>query len=391
MPGRHWPAFAGAALALLTFLFFTQYDGFEPRGENLLDNADFSDGLGGWQWSGSPNSVRAIAGQAADDAPAYVEISNEEPSHSVHLWQVIAEPGRFGFVRVELDLQLEGVMSGQKREHKARIVLTSFDGAGNGLWHHPHLFLVQDGSHGWKHYRAWFPVGRDVHEMRLIAQLYHATGLMRLRGLTLSGAAAQPDRLALQGLLMALWVGLGLVLARNLVRAGPGRRAGVIASVLAAVFLIGSLSPKQLQLSAENEIVSLYSSKKDISGDKEVASGTENSGAQEKRSKADARFATRVPQPPDFELLRPGKFAHLILFALFGAALVLRRPRAAAGLLLASLLLAAVCGEVLQFFAHGRTPALHDIAINTLGAFAGGSVILLASWLGFRRAGAPRR
>lgn len=375
-PGRHWPAFAAAALALLTLLFFTQYDGFEPRSENLLGNGDFSQGLSGWRQRGAPDAVRVV-----DGAPGYAEISNDDPSRSVHLWQGVGQPGRFDYVSVEFELWLEDVARGHKPEHQARIILASYDSAGNGLWHHPHIVLVADGSRGWKHYRASFPVGHDVQKMRLNVELNRATGHLRVRDLTFRGAAAQPAWLAWRGLLIALWAVLGLILARNLLSARPGRWAGAIAAVLAVVFLLGTLSPKQIQLSAENEVVGWFSTDQ------------ESGEVQERRQKpasstADTSSAKpRVPQPPDFELLRPGKFAHLLLFALFGGALALSRLGSAARTILASLLLAAASAEVLQFFAHGRTPALQDIAINALGAFAGGGAILLALRFGLVRVG----
>ncbi len=375
-PGRHWPAFAAAALALLTLLFFTQYDGFEPRSGNLLGNGDFSQGLRGWHQRGASDAVRAVAG-----TPGYAEISNNDPSRSVHLWQAIGQPGRFDYVSVEFELWLEDVARGQRPEQQARIILASYDSAGNGLWHHPHIVLVADGSRGWTHYRASFPVGHDVHEMRLNAELKRATGRLRVRGLSLRGAAAEPAWLAWRALLIALWAVLGLVLARNLLSARPGRWAGLVAIALAAVFLLGTLSPKQFQHVAENEIVSWF------------AADQESGEVQEKRREpASSRSNTssakpHAPRPPDFELLRPGKFAHLLLFALFGGALALSRPGAAARTILASLLLAAAVAEMLQFFAHGRTPALEDIAINALGAFAGGGVMLLALRFGLDRVG----
>jgi len=385
VPGRHWQAFAAAALAIGTLLSFTQYDGYRPLGGNLLANGDFSGGLDAWRWRGTSDTAGVTVKRDGEDAPAYVEIHNSDIAHSANLWQVVAEPGRFDHVSVEFDLLLKDVVAGRKSEHQARIVLASYDSSGRGLWHHPHIFLVEDGSHGWQHYRATFPVGRDVHEMHLTAQLNRATGSMRLRGVTLRGAEARADWLALQSLLIALWALLGVALARNLLRSGPGRMAGMIALAVAAVFLLGTLSPKQIQTIAENDIVALYSSGQTPGDDPAPAE------KQAEKPAKSASPATRPAQPPDFELLKPGKLAHFLLFALFGAALALRRPRAAAVFLSASLILAAVCGEVLQFFAHGRTPALQDIAINALGAFAGVGIIFLASWRGFRRLGARWR
>jgi VanZ family protein len=368
--GCHWPVFAAAALAIGTFLSFTQYDGFTPRGGNLLANGDFSGDLDHWRWRGPSDTAHVSVHRNAEEAPAYVEIRNRDPARSAHLWQIVAEPTRFSYVSVAFELLLEDMIPGRRTEHQARIVLASYDSTGKGLWHHPHVVVVEDGSHGWKQYRGTFRVGRDVHELILIAQLIRSTGSIRMRGVTLRGAEARAEWIALQAVLIALWALLGVALARNILRAGPGRAAGIIAMAVATVFLLGAPGPKQMQLAAENEIVALFSSSQTPPDE---AAPPEMQAGQPAKS---ADTAKQPAQPPEFELLRPGKFAHLLLFALLGAALVLRRPSAPAGLLLASLLLAAMCGEVLQFFAHGRTPALQDFAINAVGAFVGTSIIL---------------
>jgi len=379
-PRRHWQAFAAAALAIGTLLSFTQYDGFTRLGGNLIANGDFSAGLDHWRWRGRPDAAGATVKRNTADAPAYVEISNRDTARSANLWQIVAEPGRFRHVSLAFELLLEDVAAGRKPEHQARIILASYDADGNGLWYQPHIFVTEDGSHGWKRYRRAFAVGRDVHEMHVIVQLNRATGLMRLRGLTLHGAEARLDWLILKGLLIALWALLGIALARNLLGVRPGRRWGMIALAVAAVFLLGTLSPKQIQTAAEDGIVALFSP------GQAPAEKPPPAEKPEAQAPAPAAAAERPAQPPDFELLRPGKFAHLLLFALFGAALALRRARAAPGYLPAALALAAVCGEVLQFFALGRTPALQDIAINALGAFAGAAAMLLAIRFAWRRA-----
>ena len=156
--GRHWPAFAAAALAIGTLLSFTQYDGYRQLGGNLLTNGDFSGGLDHWHWRGGGDA----ASGTAEDAAAFAELRNRDPVRATNLWQTVSEPGRFSHVSVALELLLEDVVAGQKAEHQARIVVASYDSAGTGLWHHPHIFVVEDGSHGWKPYRVTFPVGGEV-------------------------------------------------------------------------------------------------------------------------------------------------------------------------------------------------------------------------------------
>jgi len=354
-----------AVAALLAVASLALY-GWAPRyrlvGDELLRNANFSAGIGGWQSGGDVT----IAGGTAT-------LRNSEASRIIDIDQRIADPAP-GYYSFSAEVRPEGVVRGPHHENAARLVFAAIDAAGNAHWENPHTVVALVGTGGWRRYARVFPVPPKSSALWAIVQLYAATGTFAVRDLSVRRAEPLLAFTLASRALLGLWVGAGSWIVWPLLRAV--RRDPRSALVAAVVLGIGVAT--QMPNPAKTALLLwVYDSGQRVEAllhapPAVVASAGGEAGPAAVKA-AEARFSWRGLD----------KLGHFLMHVLLGLVSFWAFRRQSRVLVLLCLVCFAGVTEIWQNFAIDRDPLLSDAAINIGGVLTGAALMLI--WLRLRR------
>jgi len=108
----------------------------------------------------------------------------EDNNKSINVSQNILSFKKGELLNLSADLWCEDVQAGEKSYNMARLLFVQNDGYKN-RWDFPHSVAFLDGLKDWAFYSENFMVQAETKQIKVVAQLSHASGKFRLKNIQL--------------------------------------------------------------------------------------------------------------------------------------------------------------------------------------------------------------
>lgn len=343
-------------MSCCSIVFFNFYERYQLVGPELIENADWSNGLAHWQHTGNvsvlPLQKEVIA-----------KLETAVPVESAYMSQIIRPSIQTRLVKLDCEIKTENIVNGDMSWKTARVVLVSFNAAGEAMYSLPHVLVRQEGSRDWMRYEKVFAIPGEVSKIMVAAQLIKSTGSLWIKSISLHPVtlkiAFRDYRLAL----LLIWVAVLLWVSVPFIRSGFSNLKQGFVLFLAVGVLVGVLMPERMKESMGAAI---------------IASDTVASTTYIPTQFNNTQSFNLNPHLPELDIHKVG---HFVLFTLLSIAVFGGRPyKRSIACLLAYLVLFALISEVLQLFMEGRTAQLGDVFIDSGGILNG----YILSWVGLR-------
>ncbi len=339
-----------ALLLGLTVGWFNLFPRYERSGDELLRNGQFDRQLEEWSVHGPADAISVTSGSAI--------LENRNPKRSVRISQAFPLRPEYRILGLEVDVSTEGLESGAGTWLKARVGakvhLVGRSPEGKLLWY-PHLQAAQlTGDSAWLRYTGALVPPKEASEAVVTAALVRATGVMRVRNLSVFPVRELAAFRIGAYILLAGWVVTALFIAPTVFRGLRSTTARAVIAVVPLAILVGALIPYPLK----RAII----------------------GSMENGLRAGQSLLPALPLPIDQSLKET--FSHLDGLAhglsFFAVALFVRvfRSDGQAVVQFGLLLLFAAVTETLQYFTLSRSPSFSD----WLWDVGGISLAFLLSW-----------
>ena len=355
----------------VTLALFGMIERYQASVSEALQNPDFSDGLKGWKASGSAIQLRL------DDGVLRIQATSGERSIGVR--QRIVRGPDMNKVRLSAWVKYDGVGTGQYSWNGARLILVQQDGKGKNLWELPHTVMLETGDGPWRLFSRiiWLP--QQTKTVEVVAILNQVPGQMQVRDLTLEIVAEKSAFTMARHSLTAVWLLLLPWLAWPLYRPGANRRGRLAIAGVAAVILLGALTPHAVKSQLRHIAVEAV----------DMMKGPQTQTySKSLRTQPKPTIITTVTDNTDGSFIADfwsysHKSGHVILFVVFAVVVTLtwRKPSCRRQAVYIGSF--AVTAEILQLLSIDRTADIKDAGLNLLGVSAG---LLLGRYL-IRRQG----
>lgn len=343
-------------MSCCSILFFNGYERYQLVGPELIENADFSKGLAHWQHTGNV-SIFALNNEMI------AKLETTVPIESAFISQFIRPSGHTRLVKLGCEIKTEDIINGDTSWKTARIVLVSFNAAGEAIYSLPHVLVRQQGSRDWRRHEKVFAIPGDVSKIMVAAQVIKSTGSLWIKSISLHPvtlkSAFRDYRLAL----MLIWVVILFWVTVPFFKSGFSSVKHGFVLLLGIGVIVGVLMPESMKESMGAAI---------------TASDTVASTTYIPTQFNNTQSFNLNPHLPELDIHKVG---HFMLFTLLSIAVFGGRPyKKSTASLLAYLVLFALISEVLQLFMDGRTAQLGDVLIDSGGIING----CLIAWLWHR-------
>lgn len=320
--------------AILSFHFYVPE--YLPKGPELLENSDFSQGLSQWDYLGPEGDLILRGGE--------VRLYNNRFDKIVSLRQTIHWPVDEPYIQLSATLRSENIHPGSRSWHVGRLVLPRYNSERRWL-DLPHYAAVLEGSQGWQGYSEVFSHDSDAVRVDVALQMPYATGLLAARDVSLRIARPSVIYPWVQCLSLLMGVLFVIFQFKNQLISHRPVVLRLCLFVTCVSILAGTLVPQKMKQGMTQQIQTISSA---ISS---AESGQDN----------EPEILHSSPVSLD-------KVFHFAGFFILGGVLCfLVNPGVA---MLDGLLLACMT-ELLQNFIPGRTPLVGDVAIDFSGLLAG--------------------
>jgi len=323
-------------LATLTTFINIVSDRYEPVGDELLVNPDFTQGLSGWK--GHPDSAITTAPNGE------LLIANTDPAKSEILSQTLVATQTGTVLLLRGAMKTEEVLAGKLAWNLARVVITSLGPTGKWL-PGTRVAIEMNGSNTWTPFSTVFHIPEGAEKLLVRVELNQAPGKLFAKDLTLRMAQESSLYAFSRWPMLGGWILFLLVLATPYFKA-PKKNIPLSLIVLGVGLLVlaGTTVPGPYKDFVVRYLSSLTY---DISG-----------------------FSmAKLPM----HITKIGHFTGFLLLGLLSClCFVQEKPIA----IFADLILLASASECMQFFTVERTPMLGDVMIDSLGGLIG---ILIAA------------
>ncbi|MBS3952294.1 MAG: VanZ family protein [Methylomicrobium sp.] len=337
-------------------MFFNFYERYQLVGPDLIENADWSNGLAHWQYTGNV-SVLPLQNEVI------AKLETTVPVESAFISQIIRPSGQTRLVKLRCEIKTENIVNGDTSWKTARVVLVSFNAAGEAMYDLPHVLVHQEGSHDWVRYEKVFAIPGDVSKIMVAGQIVRSTGSLWIKSISLRPVTLKTAFRDYRLALLLVWMLVLLWVTVPFFKSGFSSLKQGVVLILAAGVIFGVLMPESMKESMTAAI---------------LATDTVVSASYIPVQFNNTQSFNLNPHLPELDLHKAG---HFVLFTLLSIAVVGGRPyKKSTACLLAYLVLFALISEVLQLFMEGRTAQLGDIFIDSGGIITG----YLVSWLWLR-------
>ncbi len=295
-------------------------------------------------------------------------------------------------LRVSLDARTGAVVAGPEPWRRARVLVWSFDAAGNRLDYVPNVVLALDGTTDWTAVRTVIPFAPRTAWVHLVIANAGQAGSLGVRNLAVDAVVETPVYVQLRNLLIMLWVLAGAWALYPVVRQAARGPARVALAAIAVAVLAGVFVP---QPTLDRAAHALFGGPPPA----HVKLRPVLPGAPQKAPTAQAP----APAPPspaspgsapaetggglgallDWRPAIDFQVGHVFGFAALAFALVFAFASAPVAGLFAGLLLLGGATECVQSFYISRTAEWIDFGRDALGAASGLALALL--WLRLRQ------
>jgi VanZ family protein len=343
-------------MSFCSIVFFNFYERYQSVGPELIENADLSKGFAHWKITGNVSVLNLQNEKIA-------KLETTLPVESAYLSQIIRPSDQTRLVKLGCEIKTENIINGDTSWKTARIVLVSFNAAGEAMYSLPHVLVRQQGSSDWRRHEKVFAIPGEVSKIMVAAQLIKSTGSLWIKSISLHPVtlkiAFRDYRLAL----LLIWVAVLLWVSVPFFRSGFSNLKQGFVLFLAVGVLVGVLMPERMKESMGAAI---------------IATDTVASTTYIPTQFNNTQSFNLNPHLPELDIHKVG---HFVLFTLLSIAVFGGRPyKRSIACLLAYLVLFALISEVLQLFMEGRTAQLGDVFIDSGGILNG----YILSWVGLR-------
>ncbi|MCU7830584.1 MAG: VanZ family protein [Candidatus Thiodiazotropha sp. (ex Myrtea sp. 'scaly one' KF741663)] len=327
----------------INLLFFSFVQPFQPDGEALLYNRDFTQRLNNWNLEGAASSIAIESG--------VLTIDHGTSRRSTTLSQCRPAKVLPSQLMLSAEVMSRSVRRGDKSWHEARIDLVGYDSRGEGNYRVKTRLTSLEGDRDWRQFTGVFHTDVTAEQLCTEISLYSATGSFLVRQLSLQQAQKVPLHGIGSSLLLLGWILLGLWLAMAMFNHYRERIQGRYLLLILPIVMTGILMPHEVRLQIEQQVLSLFS----------------HVGLQPEPTILLRSEGTWTLWPQLWDL---SKISHLLGFMLLGGILFSERGVNPARIIFGLLLLAIVT-ELLQYFVPERTPRLSDLMVDSLGICLG--------------------
>lgn len=243
-------------LALASALLLVLIPRWVPLPDGVLADPTFATLAGDpraspWQRMGEGRIERLADG---------VRLVNDDLAGMVGIDQVLQRPERARAFRVSATLTLEGVVNGDERWQRPRVLVQSIAPGVRRYFHGGYQLIDRGGDFGPRRLSAFFPVSPDHDAARLMIRLQRATGAMELRDLAVVPLEKPLARVILRHALIAVWLVVGAGLAASLWWQSRNRLAAGFLLLTLALIALAVVFPETVR-------TPLHGRLRDLAGD----------------------------------------------------------------------------------------------------------------------------
>lgn len=235
-------------LCLITLCIHSTIERFDDIGSQLLINPDFVVGLQGWQAS-KPKATAAInsGGVSLHSDDERVSIQLSQKLDTALIGKLVDLKGRVKTIEIH---------AGGKNWEKGRVLLVQYVG-GKAMYSTPHVAVALDGTHEWADYSTVFSILPKATEVRVILQLSHYAGELRVKDLSLFQVMVNPLYRLAGWLVFGLWgCFLMYVFIPVMFDSGGKRKWTALLALVVIAIIFGTTMPATLKHEAKDEIIS---------------------------------------------------------------------------------------------------------------------------------------
>jgi VanZ family protein len=349
----------GAVVVLigLTIGWFNLVPRFERSGDELLRNGRFEHALEGWTVQGPADAVSVADGT--------VTLALDAPGLSVGMSQTLTPGTEQRALGLSVEVATEGVTAGPKPWQRARVSLLGRSVQGKPRWNGQISPVMVSGDHSWRRYSGTFVLPAGVGEVVVRMALANASGVMRVRDVSVFPVRRAPAFRIGTYALLAAWVAAAALFLLPLVRGVRSPVARILVALVVIAILFATLIPASLKDGIFRPM-------------KEALKVALN---------LVPALAPEIHRVLAVSIEHLDAYGHTMLF--FVAALAVRffRPDDRGIVQYGYLLLFAAISETLQYFTPSRTPSFGDLSSDVAGI----TLAFLLHWLVAGRSGKRRR
>lgn len=341
-------------LTLITLVYINWYYPFVIVGPELLNNPSFNQEFSYWEKTGRPESI-TIENQNI------VKLNLTNPQSNTSLTQIISDPFRFKFLKLSGQIKTEEINPGKKDWQKARLVLSSYDENGNWL-PAPQNVARFIGTNKWQLYSKVFRITPTAKQLRVSAQLPHATGTMWIKNLSLKEVHEKRSAIYYKFGFIIVWsVFLTSLLLPYIINPYTWIWRLMVAACLFTV-LLGNLALGEQKIEFQKSSIHFL---------QKMIQPQEERGSVASSDIKDQRNQTHYGRQWERVLVVIFKGGHFIFFALLAFVLPLAIEFKKRRTLIPDLFMLAATTELMQNFIDGRIPLFQDLFINLSGVIVG--------------------
>ena len=349
-------------ILLSTFISASLFKRYQVVGDELLLNADFSQGMTSWNTVRSKDSVQLLPSGTA-------VLFSKESAGKIKLSQNIFNVKGATKLLVTGKYQVRDVVPGNPKNtwNRARIQISSHDEHGRWLPGAAVIFSVT-GSSSWKNFSHLFTTDASCDQVKFALQLLHVTGTLHVKNLSIRQVAENPAYPYLQIISLSLMAMFLLWLLVPYIVACRNIPLTLLLLLIIGLILFGALQPKK-----SSDILSLISS----DGIGQVQSkSTDVQKTIQDRKKVPA-FLNQSNW--NYYIAKAG---HFFLFLCLALCLSLTPNKKNYTILFVDVVCLAGTTELMQLFIEGRTSLPSDFLLDTSGGLVG---ILFALSIQYKR------
>ncbi|MCD6389506.1 MAG: VanZ family protein [Desulfobulbaceae bacterium] len=346
-----------------TFISASHFKRYQAVGDELLLNADFSQGLTSWNTAGPKDSVQLRP-------PDTAVLFSKELTSRIKLFQNIFNVKGASKLLVTGKYQVRDVVPGNPKNtwNRARIQISSHNEHGRWLPGAAVIFSVM-GSSSWQNFSQIFSTDASCDQVKFALQLLHVTGTLHVKNLSIRQVAENPAYPYLQVISLSLMTMYLLWLLVPYIVACRNTSRTLLLLLIIGLILFGALQPKKI-----SGILSLTSS--DGIGQVQSKSTDVQKTIQDRK-----KVPAFLNQNSNWNYYIT-KAGHFFLFLCLALCLSLTPNKKNYTILFVDVACLAGTTELMQLFIEGRTPLPSDFLLDTSGGLVG---ILFALFIQYKR------
>jgi hypothetical protein len=237
-------------LSLATFCSGTYIIQHRDISQQLLSNADFSDGLNKWEFN--KDVAASIVVQKNT-----IALNSPGTTTSVKLYQTVTEPMGGKTVRLCALLRTKEVIKGEKTWNKARLLLVQYSN-GKSLQNVPHKVASLDGTQDWQEVNQTFTIEPNCTEFKVILLLSRCSGTLFVKNLRLHQVEDTLSYTWTRRLLGIAWPFFVLLLLFPYLKTGRPLISKLPVLITVTVILIGTAMPGTIKNDIKKKIASEF-------------------------------------------------------------------------------------------------------------------------------------